>query len=95
MFLLFRALIKIHQFLKDAGTYEKAFKMLSSVLEIFGDVEELQVTDDDLETIKVDGDETEEEESEEEDSEVQEEKETRFEIFSYFLTIKFFLFNCQ
>ena len=73
--------------MKDAGTYEKAFKMLDSVLEIFGDVEELQVTDEDLETIKVDGDETEEEESEEEDSEVQEEKETRFDFFFVFFRI--------
>lgn len=72
--------MKIHGFLKDAATYKKAFKMLDAVLEIFGDVEELQVTNDDLETIKVDGEETEEEGSEDEDdSEVQEEKDTRFE----------------
>lgn len=77
-----RALMKIHRFLKDAATYDKAYKMLDSVLEIFGDVEELQVTNDNMETIKVDSDtdETEEEgsEEEEEDSEVQEEKGTRF-----------------
>ena len=78
--------MKIHRFLRDAGTYGKAFKMLDSVLEIFGDVEELQVSSEELETIKIKkAEETEEEEDDDEDSEVQEQKGTRFVLKTRFL----------
>jgi len=66
--------LKVRGFLKNEA-YEKAVKMLCSVLEVWGDLEELQVADEELDTIKMVDVENEcEEEDDEKDTE-EEEKE--------------------
>lgn len=71
--------------MRDPTLHIKAIKVLDNVLELFGDVEELQVSNEDMETIQIKGDiVNDEEESEEENSEIQEENETRFFVFCFF-----------
>ncbi|XP_066912331.1 condensin complex subunit 1-like [Clytia hemisphaerica] len=70
-----KALLKVQGFLKEK-LHDKAIKMLSRVLEVWGDVEELQVSDEDVQKMMESSDEVEEDEDEE-DSEETEDKQSR------------------